>query len=103
MANVRCSSLASVEPVSGPNPSWIGQLKRFTLARLSKSLSRSTVEVASAEFGVLKVQGGGDDGRLEGEMRWARRLEPWTRARPKIITRMDIEPGKPSERVLQQR
>jgi hypothetical protein len=34
---------------------WRGQLKRFALGRLSKSLSRSAVEVASAEFGVLKV------------------------------------------------
>jgi hypothetical protein len=34
-----------------------GQLKRFTLGRLSKSLGRSAMEVASAEFGVLKARG----------------------------------------------
>jgi hypothetical protein len=32
------------------------QLKRFSLARLSKSLGRSPVELASAQFGVLKVK-----------------------------------------------
>ena len=45
------------------------QLKRFTLARLSKSLGRSTVEVASAEFGVLKVEG--ERGQVERQAKSA--------------------------------
>jgi hypothetical protein len=31
------------------------QLQRFSLARLSKSIGRSAIEMSSAQFGVLKV------------------------------------------------